>query len=99
MSQAVEFVTFNLKEGVSMQDFLHASEKMNRVFLSAQKGYISRKLLVDGETWADLVLWETMNDALNAAKSNDVDAYSDALEYFSFIQNADMHHFSVEKSY
>ena len=97
MANAVEYVSFNLKKGASVPDFLLTSEKMNAGFLSAQKGYISRKLIVDGEIWADWVLWETMEDALNAAKAfgeNAVDC-----EYLSFIENCDMHHFSVEQSY
>jgi hypothetical protein len=99
MPNAVEFVSFNLKKGASVPDFLLASEKMNSGFLFTRKGYISRKLLVDGEMWADWVLWETMEDALNAAKAfgeHDVDR-----EYMSFIdeKSVDMRHFSVEKSY
>jgi len=97
MPNVVEYVSFNLKNGASVPDFLLASEKMNAGFLSARKGYISRKLLVDGEIWADWVLWETMEDALHAAKAfgeNAVDR-----EYMSFIENCDMRHFSVEKSY
>ena len=97
MSNAVEYVSFNLKKGASVQDFLLASEKMNAGFLSAQKGYISRKLLVDGEMWADWVLWETMEDALNAVKAFGGNAVDRA--YISFIENCDMRHFSVEKSY
>lgn len=97
MSNAVEFVSFTLKKEVSVPDFLLASDKMNSEFLSVQKGYISRKLLVDGETWADLVLWETMGDAQNAAKICQDDSF--ALEYFSFIENIDFHDFAIEQSY
>lgn len=96
MSIAVEFVSFTLKEGTSIPAFLRASDIMNDVFLSLQKGYISRKLLVDGETWADLVLWETMDDAQNAAKSA---GDASAAEYFTFIENVNFHDFSIEKSY
>jgi len=97
MSNAIEFASFDLKKGTSVPDFLLASDKMNSGFLSMQKGYISRKLLVDGERWADLVVWETIEDARNAAKifgENDVDR-----EYIAFIENVDFHDFSIEKNY
>ena len=66
MSNVVEFASFNLKEGVSVSDFLLVSDKFNICFLSTQRGYISRKLLLAGEMWADSVLWETIEDALEA---------------------------------
>ena len=97
ITNAIEFVSFTLKRGASVSDFLLASKEMNIKFLSAQKGYISRKLLVDGETWADLVLWETMDDAQNAAKICNDDSV--AAEYFSFIENVNFHDFAIEQSY
>ena len=48
MSNIVELVSFNLKKGVSIPDFLLVSDKFNRDFMSVQKGYISRKLLRKG---------------------------------------------------
>ena len=99
MSNVVEFVSFNLKGGASVSDFLLASDKIDQAFLSMQKGYIQRKLLVNDGLWADLVLWETMDDALNAAKS--FEGKTAAYEYFSFLddKSIQMRHFSVEKSY
>ena len=97
MPNVVEFVTFTLKNGVAVSDFLLASDKCNSGFLSAQNGYIARKLIVKDEVWADWVLWATMEDAqaaMNAENENDA-----AQEYFSFIENCDMRHFSVERSY
>ncbi|HEX2944826.1 MAG TPA: hypothetical protein VHT96_02600 [Clostridia bacterium] len=83
MSNVVEFASFNLKKGASVSDFLHMSDKFNKEFLSTQKGYISRKLLRDGEMWADSVLWETMEDVLRTYKNADEDAV--ACEYLSFM--------------
>jgi len=94
---AIEFASFNLKNGVSLPDFLLASDKMNNEFLSAQKGYISRQLLVDGDTWADLVLWETIDDARHAAGICHDSAA--AVEYFSYIECDYFHDFSIKKSY
>lgn len=99
MSKVVEFATFNLKKGVSVSDFLLVSEKFNSGFLSVQKGYISRELLASKDIWADLVVWESMEDAQNAVK----EFYKNSLveEYMSFIEenSGDLLHFSVEKIY
>lgn len=99
MSNVVEFVSFNLKEGVSVSDFLRVSDKFNRVFLSAQKGYISRKLLRNDEMWADSVLWETMEDVHKAYEIADEDAL--ACEYISYMDEETIktNLLSVERSY
>jgi hypothetical protein len=99
MSNVVEFASFSLKKGVSVSDFLLVSDKFNSVFLSTQKGYISRKLLLGGEMWADSVLWETMEDALKAFNTANENAV--ACEYLSFMDEESIKvlHLSVERSY
>jgi hypothetical protein len=99
MSNVVEFVSFNLKKGTAVSDFLLVSDKFNSVFLSTQKGYISRKLLLVGDMWADSVLWETMEDALKAFNTADENAV--ACEYVSFLEEESIKvlHLSVERSY
>lgn len=99
MSNAVEFVAFNLKEGISVSDFLLVSDKFNAEFLSKQKGYISRKLLLEGEKWADFVLWETVEDIQNAYKAAEKDRV--ACEYVSCLDpnNCKGNFFTIEKDY
>ncbi len=100
MSHIVELVSFNLKKDVSVPDFLLVSDKFNQDFMSGQKGYISRKLLVKGDTWTDLVLWESIEDAKNAAKAIYESAV--AAEYIAFIEDEEsdeLLYFSVERSY
>lgn len=99
MSNAVEFVSFNLKKGVSVSDFLSVSDKFNRVFLAAQKGYIFRKLLHNDEMWADSVLWETMEDVHKAYDIANNDAL--ACEYISYMdeETIKINLLSVERSY
>lgn len=63
MSNAIWFISFKLKKGVSEADFLLASEKCHNDVLSKQKGFISWEVLRDGDTWVDLVKWETIEDA------------------------------------
>jgi len=65
MSNAVYYVSYKLKKGVSVPDFLLAAEKLNNEFISKQKGYISWNQLVDGDTWADAIIFETMDDLEN----------------------------------
>ena len=62
MSNAVFFNAYKLKKGSSPPDFLSAVEKLSEEIESKykHKGYISFQLLVDGETWADFSMWETM---------------------------------------
>ncbi len=102
MCNIVEFAPFCLKKEVSIPDFLLASDKFQSEFISLQKGYISRKLLVNGEAWTDLVVWETMEDAKNAAKM--IYENAAAWEYIAFIDDEknsdeDIFYYSVEKSY
>ena len=99
MSNAVMFISFNLAEGASVPDFLLAAEKLNNEFMSKQKGYISWKQLFDGETWADLLTWESMDDANNAMESSGTNALAN--EFFLFLdqESVKVHLYSVERSY
>ena len=100
MANVIEFVSFKLKEGISEQQFLESSDVLNKGFLSLQKGYVSRKLLKKDDTWADIVIWETMDDAMNAIKAAEKTNPAD-IKYFFYIEenSSNMQHWSVEKSY
>ena len=98
MPNAVTFASWKLKEGVSMPEFLHAAEKMHSEYASKVQGHISQKLLVDGDVWAELIVWETMEDAQNAVNDEN-NIYLQ--NYFSYIdvESITFHrHFFVEKS-
>lgn len=101
MNTAVEFVAFKLKKDVSEAEFSPVSDTFNREFLARQKGYISRKLLLNGDMWADLVLWETEADHLNAMEASKEDPF--AAKYMSMInfsaKGSFYRLFSVEKTY
>ena len=99
MSNVVELVLFKLKEGVSEQHFLEASDEINTGFLSLQKGYISRKLVKKDDTWADIVLWETMEDAMKAIEVSCQGSIPKS--YFECIEEStcEMKHLTVVKSY
>lgn len=94
MSNAVWFITFKLKKGVSEEDFLIASKKCHDEVLSRQKGFISWEVLRDGETWVDFVKWETPEDAENAqtaGASNPTAGRVLRLLEYDELQNADIY--------
>lgn len=97
MPNAVEFSAFKLKKGVEVPVFLRIADEFNAGFLTKQKGYVSRELLVEGERWADHVLWETLEDIDNAFKMAEQDAV--ARKYLACINlnSCTTHLFSVEK--
>jgi len=100
MPNAVYYVSYKLKKGVSVPDFLLSAEKLNNEFISKQKGYVSWKQLVDGDTWADVITFETMDD-LNNFKEVSRKPSETAKKFYSFMNlfSCKQHHFSVEKSY
>jgi heme-degrading monooxygenase HmoA len=99
MSQATWFISYQLKEGKSVEDFLIASKKCNDEVLSKQKGYISWNVLRDGDTWVDLVKWESAEDAKKAETAGAKNPA--AKEFYSFInmKSCRLQLYSVEKSY
>ena len=99
MSNAVWFITYKLKENVSVEDFLLASEKCNNEVLSRQKGFISWEVLRDGDMWVDLIKWETMADAVNGETAGS--DHPVAHEFYSFINmdSCKLHAYSIEKSH
>ena len=100
MSNAIWFISYKLVEGASVPDFLEAQEKCGKEVLSKQPGYISWKVLSEGDTWVDLVTWDTMENAINAEKS-DGDVSPTAQKFYDFIDFSTLKHqcFSVERSY
>jgi hypothetical protein len=99
MSNIIMFISFKLAEGASVPDFLLVSEKVQSEFMSKQKGYISWQQLIDGDLWADMITWQTMEDAENAMKASMMNSATG--EFFSFLDEASvkMNFFAVKKSY
>ena len=99
MQQAVMLINFKLAKGAAVPDFLQAAEKVNREFISKQKGFISWKQLVDGDKWADLITWETMADAHNAMMAAEGSAGNSEFWSFLDMESVNMQFFTVERSY
>ncbi|MCL2569186.1 MAG: hypothetical protein FWE12_07130 [Oscillospiraceae bacterium] len=100
MPNAIYYVSYKLKKGTSVPDFLLAAKALNDGYISKQKGYISWEQMVDGETWADMCTFETMEDlkAFEEASRNPSEL---AGKFYSFINlmSCKGHKFSVEKTY
>jgi len=62
MSKAVHLNIYKLKKKVSTEDFLLAVEKLVSEEISKKKGFISFRLMLDGDTWVDEATFETMED-------------------------------------
>jgi len=100
MSNAVWFISYELVEGASVPEFLLAAEGCCKEVASKKKGYISWKQLKQGNTWVDLMTFETMEDAINFEEQADPDNPY-ASKFYSFINpdTLDSQMYSVEKSY
>ena len=83
MSETVWFFSYKLVPGASVSDFLSASQKAHDEVISKQKGFISWKVLLDGDTWVDSISWETAEDAKNAETAGADEPA--AHEFYSYI--------------
>ena len=100
MSNAVYYVSYKLKKDASIPDFLLAAEKLNNEFISKQRGYVSWKQLVDGDTWADFCTFETMDDLENFKEvSSNPGELSKAFYSFINLMSCKLHIFTVERDY
>jgi len=100
MANAIYYVSFKLKKGVSEADFLLAAKALNDGYISKQKGYISWEQLTDGERWADMCRFETMEDLKNFEEaSRNPSALAEKFYSFINLPSCRGHHFSVEKSH
>ena len=99
MSKAIWFISYKLMEGVSEADFLRASQKCNDEVLSKQKGFISWDVLRDGDTWIDLVKWETLEDGKNGEVAGQ--SHPAAHEFYACLNmnSCKMQTFTVEKQH
>ena len=88
MSQAIELVIFQAREGVSEERLQAASMGIN-VVLQAMPGFVSREFGRDeNEHYVDIVHWEDMDSAKQAAQK--VMSIPTCLEYFDLIEQSQM---------
>ncbi len=99
MSKTIFYISFKLKKGADVDEFLEAAKKLNDEYMSKEKGYISWEQVVDGDTWADIITFETMEDAkrvANPTKPNEL-----ANKFYSYINfnSCKSHLYAIERSY
>lgn len=67
---AIELAPFSVADGVSINELLQASERLERDFLSKADGYLGRVLMQkDSGTWADIVFWQSGEHASKAMEA------------------------------
>ena len=100
MKNGVFYCSFKLKKGASVPDFLLAAERLNNEYISKQRGYISWQQLVDGDTWADILTFETLDD-VKEFEANSANSGELSEKFYSFINmnSCKVQYFNVERSY
>ena len=100
MSKGIFFCSFKLQKDAPISEFLQAAEKLNNEYISKQKGYVSWQQVVDGDTWADILTFETMEDVKNF-EANAFNSGELAQNFYSYINmnSCKVHYFTVEKHY
>ena len=99
MPNAVFYVSYKLKKKASVSEFLLATKELNDGYMSKQKGYISWQQLRDGDTWVDLLTFETMEDAKRVEGSKEPNELAE--RFYSFINffSCKMRFYEVEGSF
>lgn len=62
MSKAIWNFSFKLKKSAKQEDFIESTKKLHDEIISKTKGFISWEQYLQGDTWTDLVIWETIED-------------------------------------
>jgi len=90
--------SYKLKEGKSEQEFLRVAEKFSNEPGLKTKGFVSWTLMNDGEMWADILVYESMDDFKNASKK--IHEIPSVHELASFFDSASIteHLFTVAAS-
>ena len=98
-SNAAYFVSYKLKKGASVSEFLLASERLNNEYMSKQKGYISWRQLIEGDMWVDLLTFETMDDAERVSNPTETNELAEIFYSFINLNSCKVHLFTIERSY
>lgn len=98
--QILEMPSFTLKQGVSEQKMLQAHAKFNIEFMKKQEGYVSHKLVKQGDVYFDIAVWSSEKTKNKAFK--DIYNSSATIEYVDLIDSVaddEIPLFSVLKDY
>ncbi len=67
MAKNAWIFSYKLKKNVNKEQFVELTEKLHDEVISKAKGFISWEHYLQKDIWTDFVLWETEEDANNAA--------------------------------
>ena len=99
MPSAVFFNSYKLKKGSSVPDFLQAVEMLITEYASKQKGFLSFMLFNDGDTWADMGVFETLEDAKNFENPTGTNEYAQKFYSFLNFNSCRSRMYTVERSH
>ncbi len=81
----VEIANITLKKGVTEEQLMEASQKLQNEFVDSLKGFISRELVHLYENqYADIIHWETREDAEKAMEQ--ASSSTACMEFFSLME-------------
>ena len=97
MKNAIFYCAYKLKKGTDTTEFLAASAQLNDGYISKQQGYISWKQGVDGDTWVDMITFDSMDNLMAFLAASET-PNDHATKFYSYINmnSCKMHNFSVE---
>ena len=98
MAHVQIYHSYKLKEGKSEQDFLRVAEKFSNDSSLKTKGFVSWTLLRDGETWSDILVYESMEDFESATGSIHKNPLARELGSFFDLSSITEHRFTVAAS-
>ncbi|MCL1898903.1 MAG: hypothetical protein FWG11_00020 [Promicromonosporaceae bacterium] len=84
LTPTVHFNVYRLKKGVDPAEFLAAFDELVAREISASAGFVSADLLSDGDTYVDLLRFETAAD-LATFEAAAADPSEPAQRFYSFI--------------
>ena len=102
MSNAVHLNIYKLKKNASTEDFLLAVEKLIQEEISKKKGYVSFRIMLDGDTWVDEGTFETMEDLIKFEEEarNPSEVAKHFYSFINFMARGCKHHkLIVEKQF
>ena len=81
----VYFNTYKLKKGASVHDFKEAVKLLIEKDFAKRQGFISFKLLAEGDDFADYSEWETMEDYNAFLEVAQTSPSETALAFYAFL--------------
>jgi len=98
---AIFHCTFKLKKSADAAEFLQAAKTLNDEYISKRPGYVSWQQLRDGDTWVDLLTFDSMENVKAFEERSAAEPNEHALRFYSFINmmSCKVRYYTVEASH